>query len=126
MRYHNRLILEVRSHFFNKKSHCQNEHARHFLIFLERRGCVRLIREHTVPNTMHTLCSHNVTRSLIQEPQHPEGELGTVGHIPIIGEDVGVFHSSYLREILAATANLEGIFPIHLEIALCLSVFHVI
>ena len=63
---------------------------------------------------------------LIKEPQHPEGELGTVGHIPVVGEDVGVFHSSYLREILAATANLEGIFPIHLEIALCLSVFHVI
>ena len=61
---------------------------------------------------------------LIQEPQHPEGELGIIGHIPVVGKDVGVFHTGYLREALAATANLEGVFPIDLEVALCLSVFY--
>ena len=53
-----------------------------------------------------------------------KGELGTVGHIPVVGEDVGVFYVGNLREIFAATANLEGVFPIHLEVALRLAVFH--
>ena len=61
---------------------------------------------------------------LIQEPQHLQGEFGTVGHIPVGGEDVGVFYVGNLREIFAATANLEGVFPIHLEVALRLAVFH--
>ena len=47
----------------------------------------------------------------IQEPQHPEGKLGAVGHIPVVGEDVGVFYSGYLREVLAAAANLESVAP---------------
>jgi hypothetical protein len=31
---------------------------------------------------------HRVSIALIQESQHPEGELGSVGHIPIIGKDI--------------------------------------
>ena len=47
----------------------------------------------------------------IQESQHPGGELGAIGHIPVVSEDVGVFYSSYLREVLAAAANLESVAP---------------
>ena len=61
---------------------------------------------------------------LIQKPQHPEGELGAIGHIPVVGEDVGVFHTGYLREPLAAAAYLEGEFAVHLEVALRLTIFN--
>jgi len=50
------------------------------------------------------------THNLIQEPQHPEGEFGAVGHIPIVSEDVGIFNAGNLREVLAATTNFEGVF----------------
>ena len=66
------------------------------------------------------------THNLIQEPQHPEGEFGAVGHIPIVSEDVGIFNAGNLREVLAATANFEGVFAINLEVALSLTVFHIV
>ena len=64
------------------------------------------------------------THNLIQEPQHPEGEFGAVGHVPVIGKDVRILHTCNLRQH-AATANLEGKFAINLEIALRFAIFNV-
>ena len=66
------------------------------------------------------------THNLIQEPQHPEGELSAVGHVPVIGKDVRILHTCNLRKVLAATANFEGVFAINLEVALGLTVFHIV
>ena len=66
------------------------------------------------------------THNLIQEPQHPEGEFGAVGHVPVIGKDVRILHTCNLREVLTATANFEGVFAINLEVALGLTVFHIV
>ena len=71
-------------------------------------------------------CDPENTHNLIQEPQHPEGELGAVGHVPVIGKDVRILHTCNLRKVLAATANFEGVFAINLEVALGLTVFHIV
>ena len=63
---------------------------------------------------------------LIEESQHPERELGTIGHIPVISEDIGILYASYLREVLTATANLEGVFGIDFEVTLCFAVLHIV
>ena len=58
---------------------------------------------------------------LIQEPQHPEGKFGAIRHVPVIGKDVGILQTGNLREVFAATANLEGVFAVDLEVALSLT-----
>lgn len=79
---------------------------------------------HTLSGTL--LCVTYCFTVLIQEPQHPEGKFGTVGHIPVVGEYVGILYAGNLREVLAATANLEGVFPINLEVSLCLAILNVV
>ena len=72
------------------------------------------------------VCTKITSYFLIQKPQHPEGEFSAIGHIPVVGEDVGVFYSGYLREVLATAANLESVFAVHLEVALRLTILHVV
>ena len=60
----------------------------------------------------------------IKKSEHPKRELGTVGDVPVVGKDVGILYTSNLLEVLTSPANLKGILGIHLEVALCLAVFH--
>lgn len=62
--------------------------------------------------------------ALIEETEHPERKFGSVGHIPVIGKNVGILQSGYLRKILASPTNFQSVLVIHLKVSFCLAVLH--
>ena len=47
---------------------------------------------------------------LIKESEHPKREFSTIGNIPIVGENIRVFNTCNLREVLAAATYFKGVF----------------
>ncbi len=60
----------------------------------------------------------------IDESYHPKRDLSAGRRLYVIGKNIGILHSGYLRKAFIRPANLNGIFSINLKIAPFLAIFH--
>ena len=62
----------------------------------------------------------------IQKTQHPKRQLGSVGHIPVVGEDIRVFNTCNLRKVLAAASYFKSVFCINFKVAMSLPILDIV